>query len=271
MELFRAGSPESLSGLAAWVDGRAKDFEVIAQERNADAALADRALEIVRQFIVKRGLILYGGQAIDFALRLRGSQIYPDHQTPDYDCFSSQSVDDAYDLADALVAAGFPNVGAIPAIHAQTMRVAVDFVYVADISYAPPAVFASFPTVSYAGMRVLHPDIQRLDMHLAFSFPFNNPPREDVFHRHHKDLKRFRLFQELYPVTAEEGRVLGGLAEPQPVTLELDLSRVALHGFAGYALVRSAFAELEGPPGRRDLGRRPRRPGPRRQGAAPHG
>jgi len=245
-----AAAASSLPRLAEWADKRSKTFEVVAQKRDADSPLADRALELVRRFIVERGLILYGGQAIDFALRLKGSQIYPEHQTPDYDCFSPQSVDDAYELADRLVAAGFPHVGAIPAIHAQTMRVATNFTYVADVSYAPQAVFDSLPTVSYAGMRVLHPDYQRTDMHLAFCFPFNNPPREDIFHRYRKDLERFRLLQELYPVTTGEALAAPpeeffGAAEPQAVTVEVDLSRVAVHGFAGYALIRNAFEELE--------------------------
>ena len=221
-----------LAQLAQWVDDRGKEFEVVAQVCDADAPVADRALEIVRKFIIERSLILYGGQAIDFALRLKGSQIYPDHQTPDFDFFSPQSVDDAYDLVDILQAAGFTNVGAIPAIHVQTMRVKTDFIYVADISYTPRIVFDSLPTVSFAGMRILHPDYQRTDMHLAFCFPFNNPPREDVFHRFSKDLTRFRLFQKYYPITSGvelNAEVTGGTT---PTAIEVDLARVAIHGFA---------------------------------------
>lgn len=237
-----------LDTLCQWADGRGKEFEVVAQVRDADAPVGDRALEIVHKFIVERGLILYGGQAIDFALRLRGSRIYPDHQTPDFDFFSPQSVDDAYDLADILRDAGFANIGAIPAIHAQTMRVKTDFIFVADITYAPRAVFDSFPTVSFAGMRVLHPDYQRTDMHLAFCFPFNNPPREDVFHRFAKDLKRFRLFQEFYPITTgaslsvdESTNVRGGAGGGTPMAVEVDLTHVAVHGFAGYGVFRATF------------------------------
>lgn len=233
-----------LDTLCQWADDRGKEFEVVAQVRDPDAPVADRALELVRKFIIERGLILYGGQAIDFALRLKGSRIYPDHQTPDFDFFSPQNVDDAYDLADILRDAGFANVGAIPAIHVQTMRVKTDFIFVADISYAPRAVFDNFPTVSFAGMRVLHPDYQRTDMHLAFCFPFNNPPREDVFHRFAKDLKRFRLFQEFYPITTGKelsAPVVGGA---DSAVVEVDLSRVAVHGFAAFGVFRATFALL---------------------------
>lgn len=230
--------------LRGWADGHSKEYEVIAQKRDADAVVADRALEIVRQFIIERKLILYGGQAIDFALRLKGSGIYPEHQTPDYDFFSPQSVDDAYDLADRLVAAGFDNVSAIPAIHVQTMRVATNFIFVADISYTPPEVYESLPTVSYAGMRILHPNYQRTDMHLAFCFPFNNPPREDIFHRYKKDLQRFQLFQKFYPITDKDTLTVAKGSSETPFVAEVDLARVAIHGFAGYALIRQACEEL---------------------------
>ena len=235
-------------GGAAWAAAQGGRAGTIAQSRDADAPLAARALEVVRAFIAERGLILYGGLAIDQALRLKGGGIYPEGHPPDYDCYSPRSVDDAYDLAERLAAAGFPLVGAIPAIHQQTMRVKTDFVFVADISYAPPAVFARLPTLAYRGLRVLHPDYQRADMHLAFCFPFNAPPREDVFHRFPKDLQRFRLFQEHYPVApgrplnAAPGKSGGGAAAA--VSAELDLGAVAVHGYAAFGLLRRAFDQL---------------------------
>ena len=99
-------------------------------------------------------------------------------------------------------------------------------------------------------------------MHLAFCFPYNNPPREDVFNRFGKDLSRFRLFQKFYPITdasvfarppalpatgADDGAggpagvVKGGRP---PVKAEVDLDRVLLHGFAAYGLIRGALDEL---------------------------
>lgn len=232
----------SIKELKEWTDGHSKEFEVISQIRDTDAGMTNRALEIVKKFIIERDLILYGGQAIDFALRLKGSQIYPAHQTPDFDFFSPQNVDDAYDLADILKEAGFISPGAIPAIHVQTMRVKTDFIFVADISYAPRKVFDNLPTITYSGMRVLHPDYQRMDMHLAFCFPFNNPPREDVFHRFPKDLKRFHLFQEYYPIIEEKCKIE---YIKKPKEIDVDLSKSAIHGFAAYGIFRSAFDFLE--------------------------
>ncbi len=229
------------------VAANAAAAKAIAERRDSDNTAVDRALEIVKAFIRKRGRILYGGQAIDYALRLRGAAIYPDHQRPDYDFFSPDSVGDAYDLAEELAAAGLPNVVAHNAVHVQTMRVKTDFVFVADISFAPPAVYESFPTLSYSGMRILHPDYQRSDMHLAFSFPLANPPREDLYHRFAKDLKRFNLFESYFPLST--GEALGAPIEggTAPTTLSLDkvpLDKVAFHGVAAYAALTEALAAL---------------------------
>ena len=60
------------AGLAEWAAAIADESRVLAERRDADGAMQDRALALVRAFIVERGLILYGGLAIDYALRLRG-------------------------------------------------------------------------------------------------------------------------------------------------------------------------------------------------------
>lgn len=236
--------------LMSWISNRSKDFETVAQKRDIDGSMIDRALEIVRKFIIDRKLILFGGLAIDYALRIKGDRIYPDEQRPDFDFFSTRNVDDAYDLADIFYKAGFEEVGAIRAIHAQTMKVRTDFIWVADIGYAPPDVFDKIPTFDYQGMRVVHPDFQRMDMHLALCFPFNGAPREDVFNRWSKDLKRFNLVEKYYPIIVKElvgsnivTKVTGRF--PIPVTsINGSELKMALCGFAAYAAIRNALDEL---------------------------
>jgi hypothetical protein len=229
-----------MTALQSWAAAAAEEAKVTAQRRDADGPMVDRALEIVRRFIVERRLILFGGLAIDYALRLKGSRIYPDDERPDFDFLSPRSVDDAYDLVDILAAAGLRDVGAIRAIHVQTMRVRTSFVYVADIGYAPPAVFDRIPTLEWKGMRVVHPDFQRMDQHLAFCFPFNGPPLEDVRHRWRKDLKRFNLLSDHWPVAAPTPAG-GGRRVVGRVAARAD---VALHGFAAYAVLRSSLDDL---------------------------
>jgi hypothetical protein len=238
---------QGLKALGDWTSARAAEYELVAQRRDVDGPMIDRALEIVRQFIIDRKLILFGGLAIDYALRLKGDRIYPDDQRPDFDFISTRSVDDAYDLADILFKTGFEDVGTVRGIHVQTMRVRTDFIWVADIGYAPPEVFNNIPTFVYNGMLVVHPDYQRMDMHLAFCFPFNNPPHEDVFNRWSKDLKRFNLLEKYYPIVAEDSnitfnKIIGNL--PVPVIGNFKTLMVALHGFSAYAITRTSLDEL---------------------------
>lgn len=230
-----------------WIEKNADEFKMITQRRDKDKTMVDRALETVRNFIIDRNLILFGGLAIDYALRLKGSKIYPDDDRPDFDFLSPHSVDDAYDLADILYRKGFENVGAIRAIHVQTMRVRTNFISVADIGYAPPDVFEKLPFIIYKGMKIIHPDFQRMDQHLAFCFPFNDPPREDVFNRWRKDLKRFNLLNQYYPIdvtpmNAPIHKIIGKTLSPMtgdPKTL-----KIALHGFAAYAAIRRSLDDL---------------------------
>lgn len=236
-------------GLEKYVEEHAKEFRVVAEQRDVDKPLIDRALELVRQFIVERNLILYGGQAIDYALRTRGAAIYLDEQRPDLDFMSPNSIDDAYDLAERLHTAGFPRVVAIRAIHVQTMRVRTNFISVADVSYVPKAVFDRIPTLTVAGgLRVVSPDYQRIDMHLAFCFPYNDPPREDVFNRWRKDLTRFNLLTSHFPIELvqpqKEFRPVRATLAADSIVAAAPSMTVALHGFAAYNALRLAFSAL---------------------------
>lgn len=219
-----------------------KQQSVMAQKIDADGKMIDSALEIVKKFIIERDLIIFGGLAIDYALRLKGDKIYPDDQRPDFDFLSKKSVDDAYDLAEILFRAGYKDVGVIRGMHVQTMRVRVDFVYIADIGYVPPEVYINIPTLNYAGMRIVHPNYQRMDSHLSFSYPFQGPPREVIFQRWDKDLKRFNLIDKYYPVAADGPVVAADGAVAATIKLETTIATaadpstdVALNGFAAYA------------------------------------
>lgn len=169
------------------------------------------SLEIVKQFIIDRKLILVGGMAIDLALKLKGDRIYSDDQLPDYDFYSPQHVDDAYKLSEILCTKGFKNVSCIQAMHITTMRVRVNFETVADITYCPKSIFVKIPTLQYHDLKIVHPHYQMIDQHNALSIPFENPGREVIFHRWKKDMKRYDKLYKYYPVvpTLEEKQDTG--------------------------------------------------------------
>jgi hypothetical protein len=169
--------------------------------RNESYDDMSRAFDHVRGFIAAKGLVLVGGMAIDYALRLKGDHIYSDAQIPDYDCYSPQSVEDARELGDQLCKAGFPNVSVIQAAHITTMRVRVDFEVVADITYCPPPVYEQMPTLQYENLRIIHPHYQMIDQHCALSMPFAySGATRVIFHRWKKDMQRYDKLYSHYPI-----------------------------------------------------------------------
>jgi hypothetical protein len=195
------------------------------------------ATEIVKKFIRDRGLIIYGGTAIDYALRLKGSFIYPDTMlaVPDLDFFSPNHVSDSYDLADLLYSHGYQQARAINALHVETQRVDLkDNHWMADISYRPQKIFDLLPVLEYEGMNIIHPDYQRLDLHSSLCFPYDNPPREVVFARWSKDIKRFNLIDQYYPIDDVNVKL------PKMVTVtfpHLYTHKCLVNGIAAYAAI----------------------------------
>ena len=197
------------------------------EDYSGDKEIALGLIEIVREFAIKRKLIVYGGLAIDYALKLKGSGIYEEGKLPDIDMYSSDSVKDAYDLVDIFVQKGYKNVQAHRGIHFQTMRVRVDFISCADISYIPAPIYDKMPTLNYNNMRILHPHYQLMDFHLSFSFPLTGMPNENIFNRWEKDLKRYNLIMEHYPMA------IG--AEMQKIKLGSKVVQLPKHSFDKYA------------------------------------
>jgi hypothetical protein len=218
-------------------------FESIAIKRNIDNELQERALKVVREFIAERKLILYGGIAIDYALRLKGTQWYTEDVLPDYDFYSSRHVEDSYDLAEILVKANFKNVDAIRGFHVQTQRVRVESIVVADISYCPKAIYDKLKNVQYKNVLIIHPDYQRMDMHNALSFPFDGIPNFPSFqHRWKKDIKRFNLFEEHYPIEIKELSISGSRKE---FTLPSKDIQFAICGVAAYAILLAEMKKID--------------------------
>lgn len=221
---------------------KSKNFEYL--KTKYDPAFNDlvRAIEIVKEFIIQNKLIVYGGSAIDYALRLKGDKIYPDDMltVPDLDFFSPSNYTHAYELADILYKAGFPSVRAILASYVRTMRVdLVDNHWIADITFCPQNIFDKLPTLEYNGIRIIHPDYQRVDMHTALSFPFDNPPREVIFNRWSKDIKRFNLMDKYYPLDWPAQSL-----DLKPATVDITgLGLYVWTGFCGFCLLVRYFNE----------------------------
>lgn len=180
-----------------------KKFEDYAAKHTQGYEDTEKALEIVKKFIIDKNLIIYGGMAIDLALKAKGHKgIYKEDAVPDYDFMSPTHYDHACELAILLDKHGFKECQAVNAVHVSTYKVRTNFVWVADITYIPANIFKTMPTMtSKDGLRFVHPDFQRMDMHRAMSTPYEKPPLEVFLNRARKDQKRFRMINEFYPLS----------------------------------------------------------------------
>lgn len=231
---------------------RSKEYEQLVVEYDPLYKEIVEVIKIVKQFIRDHNLILYGGSAIDFALRLHGDKIYPDESlaVADLDFFSPESVSHAYKLAEILYHKGYKESRAIVATHVQAMRVDIaDNHFIADISYMPKEIFERLPYVEFDGMKVVHPDFQRIDLHSSLCFPYDNAPREVIFNRWNKDIKRFNILDKYYPIaTPAVSYEFDSISIPAAILT----TNYLLCGVPAYAILFREFKSIVGgniPPG----------------------
>ena len=155
-----------------------------------------KIIEIVENFIRARRLVCYGGTAINNILPVEDQFYNKDIEVPDYDFFSSNALQDAKDLADKYIAAGYTEVEAKAGVHHGTFKVYVDYIPVADITFLDPELFESVSkeAIKVKGIAYAPPNYLRMSMYLELS-----RPKGDVS-RWEKVLKRLILLNKHYPM-----------------------------------------------------------------------
>lgn len=131
---------------------------------------------IVKDFIIQRGLKVYGGIAINSYLP-KEAKFYNPSDIPDYDFFSPDPWNDATDLADIFHQKGYKFVEARAGIHKGTYKVLVDLWPVADITYIPQKEFDKIETTTIGGIKIVSPFKLLESMYKEFSEPYANPSR----------------------------------------------------------------------------------------------
>ena len=171
-----------------------------AQEKVARRAVASPAIKeltkIVEEFIIKRGLVPYGGIAINNILP-KDDQFYDEEtEIPDYDFFSPNAMDDAKKLADIYTKKGYDNVVAKAGQHFGTYKVFVQFIPVADITFIPKPLFDTLKkdAIIVDGIPYTPPNFLRMSMFLELSRPAGDTSRWE------KVYKRLRLLNKHYPL-----------------------------------------------------------------------
>lgn len=155
-----------------------------------------KIIGILEYFIKKKGVICYGGSAIN-ALLPKQDQFYNmDVEIPDYDFYSPNALKDAKELVDLYVKSGFVEVEGKSGQHFGTYKVFVNFIPIADITFIPGSLFKAIKrdSVRIGGILYAPPNLLRMAMYLELSRPAGDVSRWE------KVLKRLTLLNKHYPL-----------------------------------------------------------------------
>ena len=160
-------------------------------------------MKIVEEFIIEKGLVCYGGTAINNILPTEDQFYKKEIEIPDYDFFTPNAYEDAKELADIFRAKkthdGLPlyhSVVASAGVHLGTYKVFVDFIPVADLTQMGKELFGAIQknAIVVDSMKYAPPDYLRMAMYLELSRP------DGMISRWEKVLTRLRLLNKNYPL-----------------------------------------------------------------------
>jgi hypothetical protein len=155
-----------------------------------------KMLLIVEDFIINKGLICYGGTAINNILPTTMQFYNKSIELPDYDFFSTNALDDAKELANIFYKEGYVEVKASSAMHAGTYKVFVNFIPIADITFLQKEIFNAIKkeAIIIAGINYTPPNFLRMSMYLELSRPMGDISRWE------KVLTRLNALNTQYPL-----------------------------------------------------------------------
>jgi len=150
----------------------AKAEEILNYEAAHDSALLG-ALYIVQQFIKRKKRVCYGGTAMNSLLPSKYKFYNPDIDLPDYDFLTPDTDSDVKRLVEDLKSAGFKNTISRVGMHEGTKKILVNYVAVADLTYAPQDVYNVFfkESTLIDGIHYTNEHMLRMMMYLELSRP----------------------------------------------------------------------------------------------------
>jgi hypothetical protein len=152
-------------------------------------------ISILEKFIKDRGLICYGGTAINNILPKKEQFYDKSYQLPDYDVFSMNALSDSKMLADIYYKRGY-ETEAKSGVHHGTYKVYVNFIAIADITFLPKEIFTCLKkdSIHIFGIQYAPANYLRMGMYLELSRPLGDISRWE------KVLKRLTILNKNYPI-----------------------------------------------------------------------
>lgn len=166
----------------------------------------EKALNIVKEYIIDNSLLVVGGMAIDLSLRIKNDKLYDEkYQIPDYDIIDPNNVLHANNIGTILCNNNFTNIAIIPALHKTTVRVQMSGYTLFDATFTPEYVYNKIPYLQYNSIKFIHPIYQKIDQFMSLSFLFDlTGIQYNIQHRLIKDKKRKELLNTYYNLTCDD-------------------------------------------------------------------
>jgi len=165
------------------------------QKKQKKKSLQNDIIKILENFIREKGLVCYGGIAINSILP--SSKKFYDKQLdiPDYDFFSPNALEDAKELALLYARTGYENVEAKSALFHGTYKVFVNFIPIADITYLDTTIFNIIKNKAIIVKNILYapPSYLRMSLYQELSRPYGD------LSRWQKIYNRLTLLNETHP------------------------------------------------------------------------
>jgi hypothetical protein len=160
---------------------------------------------LVKKFIKDNSRIVYGGFALNYAIRVKNSAdaFYPENGINDIEFYSSQPKLDIVKLADIIKENGFKDIVAKEANHEATFTLFVNFVQYCDITYIDKKIEYSIQTLKGEdGINYAHPHFMLIDYLRIFIQPLTAAES-----RWEKSFKRYYLLLKYYPVLSVQTKL----------------------------------------------------------------
>jgi hypothetical protein len=165
------------------------------QKKQKRKIIKNEIIKILQEFIKKKGLVCYGGIAINSILP-KTKKIYDQRlDIPDYDMFSPDALQDAKELASIYAEKGYQNVEAKSAVFVGTYKVFVNFIPIADITHLDKNVFNLIQNKSILKKNILYSPTTylRMSVYGELSRPYGD------ISRWYKIYERLSLLNEAHP------------------------------------------------------------------------
>jgi hypothetical protein len=159
-----------------------------------------KIFNLIEQYISKKELICYGGTAINAHLP-NNKKIYEYMDIPDYDCYSSNAIEDAKQLSNIL-AKYSENVEVKSAMNKGTYKIFINFIAIVDFSQMNNDIFINLhkKSIKIDGLLYAPPNYLKISLYQELSRPLGD------ISRWNKVSERLTLLNETHPLYIQNAK-----------------------------------------------------------------